>query len=231
MRYAGGRLAHEEHEDSSGTPSTNGDIMKRLLGMAATLCVLPILAEAHIQGLAWKDLGGDSYTFYANTIFHDYMDPLQFPYADTYFILDDTAYIFDDVLNDVQFADLDVDGAAFNSWGVYYGESWDVRWLVVTITGIAGPVHSVSGTCGSWNAGCWPIPSGGSEPESLEINLLSSGVPIPAAFWLFGSGLGLLSFLRRTTVRSAIFQERRYGVVPESRLAARSGPSQHAVRT
>jgi hypothetical protein len=90
-----------------------------------------------------------------------------------------------------------INPSPFTPWGVTYGENWTEQWLTVTISGLTDGEHNITGTditgienCGSWNAGCWP--SG----DTLTVTL--GAVPIPAAAWLFGSGLiGLIGIARK----------------------------------
>lgn len=163
--------------------------------LVVTLLITTSTVKADIIGVAWQDLGGGTYKFYSNVIFHPYIDPNLFPY-DAYMTLDGSDYTYTEVLNDVTFESIAPDGAAFNSWGIYYGESWTNQWLTVTISGLADGEHYITGTditatenCGSWNAGCWPT------GDTLTVNL--GVVPVPAAVWLFGSGLlGLIGIAR-----------------------------------
>lgn len=169
--------------------------MARLIAAILTLLLTPVIASAHIIGVAWQDLGNGTYTFYSNTIFHPYMDPDLFPYNDTYFVIDGSYYNFTAVLNDTPLASLAVDGAEYNSWGVHYSdlwgtEAWGDRWLSVTISGLTLGTHELTGVCGSWNAGCWP------EDETLELEFVAR-VPEPSTLALFGLGLLGLGVGRR----------------------------------
>lgn len=160
------------------------------------LSLTTLAARADIIGVAWQDLGGGTYKFYSNVIFHPYIDPILFPY-DAYMTLDGNNYTYTEVLNNVAFSSINADGSAFNSWGVTYGSAWTDQWLTVTISGLSDGSHYITGTditgtenCGSWNAGCWP------GDETLAVNL--GAVPIPASVWLFVSGaLGLVGIARR----------------------------------
>ncbi len=167
--------------------------------LVVTLLITTSTVKAHIIGVAWQDQGGGTYKFYSNVIFHDTLDPSLFP-KDAYMTLDGNNYTYDEALNGVTFESIaldGLDGAAFNSWGVYYGESWTDVWLTVIIEGLADGEHYITGTnitaienCGSWNAGCWPT------NDTLTVTL--GAVPVPAAVWLFGSGLiGLVGIARR----------------------------------
>ena len=166
--------------------------------LAVTLLTTSYTVNADIIGVAWEDLGGGTYKFYSNVIFHPYIDPALFPY-DAYMTLDGSNYTYSEVLNNVTYNDIAPDGSAFNSWGVTYGENWTDQWLTVMISGLSDGEHFITGTdktaienCGSWNAGCWPT------EDTLTVTL--GAVPIPAAVWLFGSGLvALVGISRKRT--------------------------------
>ena len=170
--------------------------VSRTFFLVITFILTAPTVNADIIGVTWQDPGGGTYKFYSNVIFHPYIDPALFPY-DAYMTLDGSDYTYTEVLNDVTFGSIAADGSAFNSWGVFYGSDWTDQWLTVTISGLADGQHYITGTditgienCGSWNAGCWP--SG----DTLTVSL--GAVPIPAAVWLFGSGLiGLIGIARK----------------------------------